>query len=475
MPRLFDRREFVQSVVTGVAGLSMIGCDGCEKVLQDIANRPIRRSLATLAANDPIITAYRAAVVAMRALPAGDPRNWTKQAQIHFDFCPHGNWFFLPWHRAYLTYFEQICRKLLGQDDFALPYWDWTADAHIHPAFWGDPAVNALMHAARGSFTSSSVISPETVGRPVVDSILDEPDFLTFASGQSTVQRPNTPRVYGRLEGTPHNAVHSQIQGTMGGFHSPLDPIFWTHHNMIECLWIEWNSRGNANTSDTTWLDYVFSGNFVDRDGNAANPSVAVTALMPLLSYRYDGLCGGVAVQSMRQRLQVDSTAFRRVLTAVGPPKLNVIRRFPGPAPLQLGLRQAAAQAIATDAAALEGFFSATGSGRLLLNVAEVELPPATPDLFVRVFVGSTNAGPTTPLEDPHYAGSFAFFNDPAHPAGTGSFVVDVSAALRRLSQAGSLPSRARIPIQLVAVPFPGREPTAAPLTVRRLELALAR
>src|SRR5688500_14408928 len=61
-----------------------------------------RRSVGTLAGNDPIIVSYRQAVSAMRALPSSDPRNWTRQAQIHLNFCPHGNWFFLPWHRAYL-------------------------------------------------------------------------------------------------------------------------------------------------------------------------------------------------------------------------------------------------------------------------------------------------------------------------------------------------------------------------------------
>ena len=33
---------------------------------------------------------------------------------------------FLPWHRAYLLYFETEMQYLLGDPSFALPYWDWT-------------------------------------------------------------------------------------------------------------------------------------------------------------------------------------------------------------------------------------------------------------------------------------------------------------------------------------------------------------
>src|SRR5262245_48458449 len=87
-----------------IAGLTLgtgaFALGGCESILEQIRNRPMRRDLATLSPSDPVITTYRAAVAAMKALPATDPRNWNAQAEIHFNFCPHGNWFFLPWHRA---------------------------------------------------------------------------------------------------------------------------------------------------------------------------------------------------------------------------------------------------------------------------------------------------------------------------------------------------------------------------------------
>src|SRR5688500_756388 len=54
-----------------------------------------------------VIPSYKKAVSAMLALEPTDARNWYRQAMVHLLDCPHGNWWFLPWHRAYLGWFEQ--------------------------------------------------------------------------------------------------------------------------------------------------------------------------------------------------------------------------------------------------------------------------------------------------------------------------------------------------------------------------------
>jgi tyrosinase len=108
---------------------------GCEQILQAFANRPTRRNIADLAPNDPILQTYRAAISAMQALPMSDQRNWTNQAMIHNNHCSHTNWFLLPWHRAYLLYFERICQKLSGNPQFAIPYWNWTNNPAVPDVF----------------------------------------------------------------------------------------------------------------------------------------------------------------------------------------------------------------------------------------------------------------------------------------------------------------------------------------------------
>src|SRR5687767_6391910 len=106
------RREALEWAGWTGVGLALGSCKSCEPILQQIANRPMRRDITTLADSDPILQAYRSAVTQMKALPAGDRRNWNAQAEIHNEWCTHRNWLFLPWHRVYLWFFEEICREL---------------------------------------------------------------------------------------------------------------------------------------------------------------------------------------------------------------------------------------------------------------------------------------------------------------------------------------------------------------------------
>jgi tyrosinase len=85
-----------------------------------------------------MLASYARAVRAMLALPPEDPRNWYRQALVHTLDCPHGNWWFLPWHRGYLGWFEQICRELSGDPEFALPYWDWTTEPRVPAGMFQD-------------------------------------------------------------------------------------------------------------------------------------------------------------------------------------------------------------------------------------------------------------------------------------------------------------------------------------------------
>jgi tyrosinase len=81
------------------------------------------------------VDSYERAVTAMLKLPPSDPRNWFRLAVTHLLDCPHGSWWFLPWHRGYLGWFELICRDLSGDPQFALPYWDWTLEPRLPQRF----------------------------------------------------------------------------------------------------------------------------------------------------------------------------------------------------------------------------------------------------------------------------------------------------------------------------------------------------
>jgi tyrosinase len=79
----------------------------------------------------------------------------------------------------------------------------------------------------------------------------------------------------------------------------------------------------------------------------------------------------------------------------------------------------------------------------------------------VRVFINLPNANASTPITDPHFAGTFAFFGtdtgDQQHVDGhrhQPRFLVNVTNALQKLRSAQLLKNDDAISVQLVAVPF---------------------
>ena len=480
------RRDFLKTASAG-AGWAMLG--GCASTIEDcqqmIENRPVRRNIATLSATDPIIEAYRTAVRRMKELPESDPRNWNRQARIHNDFCPHGNWLFLPWHRCYLLYFERICRKLSGLEDFALPYWNWSQSPQIPAAFWGG-SLDPLFDATRWA-TPNDIADASSVGPLVLESILTEPNFLLFASGSippSADQR--TSSSYGPLEGTPHNYIHPFVGGNMAGYMSPLDPVFWLHHNMVERVWVHWNLvRSHPNTDDRAWLDREFT-EFCDENGDPVTISVALSLLFPILSYRYDDEGDGLppnpdaADPSQEERdrgmwmlLNDESRAARDENTERAQRdahiELEVLQRLGVTSdPLNLSSDEAATIQIELEPPMFE--LAAGEALRTLLVFDGVNLDFTT-DFWVRVFINHPNPGPEVPPDDPHLVGAFASFTHD-HGEGTtlGRFVLDAGPTLQRLGLV-----QGTLNINVVLVPFPDRPVRATDFEVRQIELQYAR
>jgi tyrosinase len=465
----FTRRDFLKAAGISTAAIAMGACESwCTK----IKNRPTRRNIANLAPNDPIIQTYQDAVTKMQQLPSSDGRNWTKQAEIHQNHCPHGNWWFLPWHRAYLFNFENIIRKLTGNADFALPYWNWTTSPSIPAPFWSGSLLDANRTANQSSQASTSVCGATNIQ----NNVLSETNFFLFASAQATGQRDKNG--YGALEGGPHNYVHGFVGGDMGTYMSPLDPVFWCHHNMIECLWVDWNiNKGNANTNDTAWSNFTFN-DFVDGDGNPAPIQVATTLLMPLLSYQFEPCAPGATLTSK------DRATLEKFLREGAPYKLEYGQRYELRQSLDLAVGKPAAARLKVEPEALVRVLDASARQKAVLTIDEVQVPPKQ-DVFVRVFINKPDASKDTSIEDPHYAGSFAFFccedphalevHDPTAAPNTPKlrYLVDASKTVQRLAQGGSL--SADLDISLVVVPIEEQRPIQTQkLTLGRVELATA-
>lgn len=472
------RRTVLTTLLQGSAlSITGLALGGCETLLEQIRNRPMRRDLATLPANDPIIDTYKAAVAAMKALPVSDPRNWTNQAAIHQNFCPHNNWFFLPWHRAYLLFFEQICREVTGNTTFALPYWNWTCSRSIPAVFFGG-ATNPLFDGTR-SKGPTDTLPDEWVGPQVITDILAESNFLIFGSGASTTQRGFGGA--GPMEGNPHNNVHGWISGNMGTYMSPLDPVFWTHHNMIDRIWWDWNAvKGFSNTNDTAWANFRFTANFVDRNGTAVDAVAGAMVLGPLLFYQFDQspitTCG-----SPFQRLAIrDVDALRRFLEEGAPVRLRTLRRLQSTSAIEVPVGRTSSQILRSTEAAPLAEANLPSDVRVLVR-AQVAKQPPSGEYFVRVFINLPDATAATSISDPHYAGSFGFFNDDKMPhAGHGAhdgpsmFVVDATPTIRRLRAMDRVRSGGEVTVQVVAVPMPGAKAAARTLPLAGVQLDLA-
>jgi tyrosinase len=248
----------------------------------------------------PILRAYALAVGVMRTLPATDARSLAYQASVHGvgdeadpppdsfrGQCQHNSWYFLPWHRWYLFYFEQIVRSLLVDIDevpaevaesWALPYWNYarTGAGRLPPEFaaprlWDgrrrnplfDPTRSPAVNARTARLDPRQTVPGVRVLRQPFSST--SPGVATFggtASGWHHFREPGA--VAGGIETTPHNDVHGFVGGNMWRFaEAGLDPVFWLHHCNIDRYW---EVRGHA-TDPSGWAAVSFD--FRDAEGAA--------------------------------------------------------------------------------------------------------------------------------------------------------------------------------------------------------------
>jgi tyrosinase len=480
----YTRRGFLidcsLASVSVLLGASMLG--GCEAIEESIQNRPTRRRIRNNAAANKMVAEYSDAVAKLIGLPSSDPRNWTKQAEIHNNHCPHGNWFFFPWHRAYLVYFERICQKQVGDPNFVLPYWDWCVDLEMPAAYWNPSTGNPLYDSTRSSNNTDSA-DPGSVGLTLVDGFCNEPDFNIFAGGVTTGLRTGGGS-YGNIEGTPHNYIHGTfVQGDMSNFMSPIDPIFWNHHCMIDLCWFEWNFvRRHANTNDTRWVNFDLGGYFFDADGNPVTTlPLIITPLFPLLSYQYetgiDGTTAPTFMSSIRSRSEFER--LQDIVRQGAHYDLNVRQRYTLARGVEVNGSRTTAAAIKVDASQFSQVFAADGHDRVLLTLKNVSHPMPN-DVFIRVFLDLPDASAETTIEDPHYAGSFYFFTH-NHMGGTAhgdmalpDYIVDLTACLKRLHANGNWEVRNKISIDLVAVPIGRGKAMKTRISVEGLELLIS-
>lgn len=456
---LFDtsqltRRTFLKGMGS-LAGLSAtLTFGGCEDILEKIRNRPTRRWIrpgSTEVAD--MLAIYANGVSLMKGLASGDARSWENQAGIHgnaidgFTNCQHGTLHFFTWHRAYLFQFENIIRELTGEESFAIPYWNWQLDNTVPAAF----TTGSLNHPRNNTLDPTVVADNFTAA--VLEDIQSETDFALFSNS---------------LEQSPHDFAHislgsdpmSGLPFDIGGGQSPLDPVFWAHHCMVDYCWFNWNIiRNHDNPSDTTWINTRWN-HFVNRDGTPQEISVVSTLLMPLLSYQYENSVLGdaeathsFAVESVRE-----FEDMKKRLQTGAPLKFKLNKKIEVATGLKLQLNTVGSDTLTVDTSGFKSIIEASSNNQRLFAQISFHDFPKFNHFYVRVFLNMPADDKDISRNNPHYAGSFAFFGRPTmaghHAHHLPDYLVELTESIQRLKKLGKFTDGDPLSIQLVPVPI---------------------
>jgi tyrosinase len=479
------RKVLLQGWAIG-AGLIAANMPGSVALAQ--AGPFLRRSLLGMALNDPILEAWRDGVRQLKAATTGNI-TWARFAAIHgsasgFNLCPHGNWYFLPWHRAYLLMYERAVRQLTGHNDFALPYWDWTAErqiprAFVEPTFNSQP--NALFEPQRDA-TPMDSLADSVVGQGVITQILTDTPFETFGTSRPVGQN-NTDQSwincefcgsFGTLEATPHNLVHVFVGGLMGQANSALDPLFMMHHCNIDRIWWIWHQGGQADSPDPLWTGMTFQNNFFNPDGTSYSPKVSELLLPEPLGYTYTDTpapppaSATPAVVSYQEKLKTIYSVPNLSEAKAAGIAAYVAQNAGTATPAKYLEVKVDVDASALDTVARRKSRS-TGMETLSLSQAREQAArgarayalirdisfTAQANTEYRVFINCPYLSPETPTTDRHYVGSFGFFGGHGSHGGKESkpsIALDLTSAIQRVYGADGAAGGLRVQIQPVAL-----------------------
>src|SRR5579871_523086 len=470
-------------------------------------------TLSNISTWEPTLLWYAKAVGEMATRPATDPTSWRFQGGVHgyskksdplvsagpipkktvtdqfWAQCQHGTWFFLPWHRMYLGFFEQIVRaavvKLGGPPDWTLPYWNYSdagnpnartlppafrqaklPDGSANPLFTIDgvnilraPAINAGNAAA---IPDRDVDLTGCLGKtffsPTTDTTVGDLGF----GGPATAANHDA-HVFGvrSVESVPHNAIHVDVGGqrTGGWMIDPdtaaLDPIFWLHHANIDRLWAVWNGMSASHTDPTvavnvggrkiTWATSI-KFNFYDATGKAVSmtPSQVTDTTTPF-NYVYQDTSSPMAkapaaalaaIATMSKNIasqRPKMVGAKKNLTLTGSPQSAAISIQPLAAPPKAKAAKAKAGKVAAAVA------PPAPLGRTYLHVENVTSKKA--NITYEVYVNLPEK-PNAATYEEHYAGTMHLFGvvrasaRSARSAGNGlSFSIDISELIDRLKQ----------------------------------------
>jgi polyphenol oxidase len=416
---------------------------------------PVRMRKSAFELNKTEVDRLKSAYDALRKLTKNqpnDPRGWLRQGFVHCWYCGggsdgkagaeiHGSWFFFPWHRAYLHFHERILCKLIGDDTFALPYWDWDSQGRqTFPSVYGDPndRSNPLFDMLR-SAKPNAQISRQAVSVGILNRTMNQPRNTLFMGSQNDS---------GAMENAPHGPVHiwtgdtamQSVRNDMGVLATAAqDPVFFAHHDNIDRLWSVWLGLAptHQNFTATAWLNHGWD--FYDENSVWTHIKIS-DVLDQVKSLRSD-----YAKPSVNPIWKFTPRKPASALVAAAPAEklAPLVFAAPSAAPTALGtapitrditLPQPHAQAFAA--------LSAEAPAQFVLNVRGISVPSDQQAMF-NVFLNLPDATPATSTDVPNFVGMVTVLakskEGGAHQHAETNAAFDVSDVLGQVKDGGKL------------------------------------
>jgi tyrosinase len=217
----------------------------------------LRLNAAHMSADE--VKAYGDAVAAMQG--QADNRGWQYYAGWHGipqGWCEHGSPLFLPWHRSYLYHLELALQA--HDPSVTIPWWDWMADAGIPQPFEGDQADNPLAGgpiAPIGGGGEDMEGVPSQTSRDPGAAAQQDPGVLSppLQERYDWLMAPTEFLEFSRRCEALHNNMHVWTGGTMGDVPTAaFDPLFFSHHTMVDRLWRIWQVAHPGGTPPASML-----------------------------------------------------------------------------------------------------------------------------------------------------------------------------------------------------------------------------
>lgn len=377
---------------------------------------PVRTRKSAFELSNSEVDRLKSAYAALRKLAKDnpdDPRGWLRQGFVHCWYCGggddgkageeiHGSWLFFPWHRAYLYFHERILCKLINDDTFALPYWDWDSQGRqTFPAVYGDPGdpSNPLSDMLR-SAQPGNAIDPSVVSAPIMNRTMNASNANTFMGTRGGAA--------GAMENAPHGPVHiwtgdttlQQANNDMGVLATAAqDPVFFAHHGNIDRLWSVWIdlSATHRNPTSPNWTTHTWE--FYDE--NSVWTRIAISDVLDTVdSLRFQYQPPSVnPIWQFRPRAPLMAAATDAV-----PPPPVIVANAPDGIPLGAGPSIQTVSLPPQSASA----FSALGpdsADEYVLHIEDIRVP-ANRQARLNVYVNLPNATAATPASGPNYVGT---------------------------------------------------------------------